>query len=274
MVTTSFMPFATPLRPGHSPRRAPEELRRWEKLRAKWMKEIAPSQHFQRLFDHIPGVHFFAKDKAGVLMFASRGLLARYKMSDDSEFMGLTDYDINPRVMAAEYVKDDRRILEGKAQVVERIELWWDPQGMPDWYLVTKLPIHDGAGRIHGVMGMLRRPDDSERQLPVFQTVAKAVEIIRRDYPQALRIEEVAASCGQSLRQLQRRFQTAFGVSPQEFLIKTRILRAMQLLEETAFTSSEIAVQCGFVDVSSFTQHFRKRTGLTPAAYRRTKRLP
>jgi len=238
------------------------------------MAEIEPADHFQRLFDHIPGVHFFAKNRDGFLMFASRGLLDRYKMLDDSEFMGLTDYDINPRVMAEGYVKDDQRILAGKEKLVERIELWWDPQGMPDWYLVTKLPLHDKAGRVQGVMGILRRPDDKERQLPVFQTVAKAVEIIRRDYPQALRIEDVAASCGQSLRQLQRRFQSAFGISPQEFLIKTRILTAMRLLEETTRNSSEIAGQCGFVDVSSFTQHFRKRTGLTPSAYRRSKRMP
>lgn len=238
------------------------------------MAEIEPADHFQRLFDHIPGVHFFAKNREGFLMFASRGLLDRYKMLDDSEFMGLTDYDINPRVMAEGYVKDDQRILAGKEKLVERIELWWDPQGMPDWYLVTKLPLHDKTGRVQGVMGILRRPDDKERQLPVFQTVAKAVEIIRRDYPQALRIEDVAALCGQSLRQLQRRFQSAFGISPQEFLIKTRILTAMRLLEETTRNSSEIAGQCGFVDVSSFTQHFRKRTGLTPSAYRRSKRMP
>jgi AraC-like DNA-binding protein len=238
------------------------------------MSEIEPSLHFQRLFDHIPGVHFFAKDRAGFLMFASRGLLDRYKMSDDSEFVGLTDYDINPRVMAEGYVQDDQLVLSGRKKLVERIELWWDPQGMPDWYLVTKLPLSDKAGRISGVMGILRRPDDRERQLPVFQTVAKAVEIIRRDFSQPLRVEDVAASCGQSLRQLQRRFQSAFGISPQEFLIKTRILTAMRLLEETAQNSSEIAALCGFVDVSSFTQHFRKRTGFTPSAYRRSKRRP
>ena len=40
----------------------------------------------------------------------------------------------------------------------------------------------------------------------------------------------------------------------------------------TTLTASEVAEQCGFVDVSSFTQHFRKRMGESPAVYRRARR--
>lgn len=180
------------------------------------MASLESSMLFQRLFDHIPGLYFFAKDREGHLMFASKGLLQRYQMDDDSEFIGRTDFDINPATMAQAYVDDDKRILAGKADLIERIELWWDSQGIPDWFLVTKLPLYDQRHRVQGVMGTLRRPQEAERQLPVFQTVAKAVEIIRKDYASALKIEEVARACGQSLRQLQRRFQSAFGITPQE----------------------------------------------------------
>lgn len=93
---------------------------------------------FHRLFDHLPGVHFFAKNRDGHLMFASRGLLRRYGMSDDSEFIGRTDFDINPETMAQAYVADDRPILAGKVAIIERIELWWDSQGMPDWFLLIR----------------------------------------------------------------------------------------------------------------------------------------
>jgi AraC-like DNA-binding protein len=75
------------------------------------------------------------------------------------------------------------------------------------------------------------------------------------------------------VRQLQRHFQSAFGITPQEFLFKTRVLAAMRLLLETTMTASEIANQCGFIDASSFTSHFRKRTGQTPGAYRAEGRM-
>jgi len=262
------MRYATPLRPGTGTPRTPAELHRWRQTRDRWMASLQPSALFQRLFEHVPGVHFFAKDKAGHIMFASRDLLHRYQMRDDSDIIGLTDFDINPDSMAAAYVRDDQRILAGETPILERIELWWDHQGMPDWFLVTKLPLLDRRGRVQGVMGLLRRPDDAERQLPVFQTVARAVEAIRRDYAKPLIIAEVASACGQSLRQLQRRFRTAFGITPQEFLIKTRVLAASTLLEQSTLTAAEIARRCGFVDQSSFTLHFRRRTGSTPTAYR------
>ena len=201
-------------------------------------------------------------------MFASEGLMRRYQMSDESELLGRTDFDLNPDTMAQAYVDDDKRILAGEAALIERIELWWDSQGIPDWFVVTKLPLLDKKRRVVGVMGTLRRPDESERSLPVYQRVAQAVEILRRDFAEPVVIEEVARACGQSLRQLQRRFQSAFGISPQEFLIRTRVQAAVRRLEETRLSVTEISQQCGFVDASSFTQHFRKRMGRSPAAYR------
>ena len=264
-----MMRNATALKPRERPRRSAVEITRWRKERGAWMASLEPSLLFQRLFDHIPGVYFFAKNKSGHLMFASQGLMQRYRMPDDSEIIGRTDFDLNPDTMAQAYVDDDKRLLAGRAKVIERIELWWDSQGIPDWFLVTKLPLYDKRRRVQGVMGTLRRPDEAERQLPVFQTVAQAVEIIRRDFSKPLLIEDVAKSCGQSLRQLQRRFQGAFGTTPQEFLLKTRVLAAVRLLEETSLRAVEIARHCGFVDASSFTQHFRKRMGVSPATYRK-----
>ncbi|MBV6500172.1 MAG: HTH-type transcriptional activator RhaS [Prosthecobacter sp.] len=260
---------ASPLKPRERPRRSAAEIMRWKKAREDWMASLAPTGLFHRLFDHIPGVYFFAKNRTGHLMFASQGLLQRYQMNDDSEFIGRTDFDINPDTMAQAYVEDDRRLLAGETDIIERVELWWDRQGIPDWFLVTKLPLLDRRGRVQGVMGTLRRPDEAERRLPVFQTVAQAVEIIRRNFSKPLKIEDIARDCGQSLRQLQRRFQNAFGITPQEFLLKTRVLAATRMLEETPLSIAEIATRCGFVDASSFTQHFRRRVRLTPTSYRR-----
>lgn len=189
-------------------------------------------------------------------------------MSDESEILGRTDFDLNPYRMAQAYVDDDRQLLDGSVSVVERVELWWDSQGMPDWFLVTKLALRDRKGLVAGVMGLLRRPDQSDRDLPLYQTVARAVEIIRRDYAKPVLIENLARTCGQSVRQLQRRFRVAFGISPQEFLIKTRVVAAQRMLESTLHNATEIARLCGFVDPGSFSQHFRKRIGMSPRAYR------
>jgi len=109
------------------------------------MSTLEPTLLFQRLFDHIPG-DLFAKNKAGHLMFASDGLLQRYQTSDDSEFIGRTDFDINPDTMAQAYVDDDQRPLQrqGHDHRAHRA-VAGRRQGMPDWFLLTKLPLRGQA---------------------------------------------------------------------------------------------------------------------------------
>ena len=74
----------------------PRELCRLKKTREEWYADLEPTASFQRLFDHIPGLHFFAKDKEGRTMFCSRSILALHHMKSESEMLGLTDYDLNP----------------------------------------------------------------------------------------------------------------------------------------------------------------------------------
>ena len=266
------MKNTTSLRPRLAhPKRSPKELKQLELERRRWLVAMDHGPGFHRLFEQLPGVYFFAKDRNGRSMFASRGILDLYKMCDESEMMGLTDFDLYPESMAAGYVEDDKRLLSGRVKEIERLELWFDRQGMPEWFVVTKLPLFDTRGRAHGVMGVLRQASEHEMQLPVFQTVSRAVEMIRRDYATPLTMGDVAEACFQSLRQLQRQFRSAFGVTPQEFLLKTRVLAAARLLEETSLAISEIAIRCGFMESSAFSLQFRKRTGVTPSNYRRNR---
>lgn len=236
--------------------------------RSQWLASLAAEAPFLEMFDYIPGICFFAKDREGRTMFASRRILERYQMRSETEMLGLTDFDINPGPMAEAYVRDDERLLKGAVKRVERIELWFDRLGLPDWFLVTKLPLLDKRGRTQGVMGILRRADEQEMKLPLFQTVSKAVSVIRQDYAKPLIIADIAARCGESLRQLQRRFNAAFGITAQEFLIRTRVLAAARLLEESNLTVTEIATRTGFVDASSFAEQFKVRCRMTPTDYR------
>jgi AraC-like DNA-binding protein len=263
------MPNAQTLQPRLTRRpRSARQIKTLEKERSAWLAKLEPGDHFHRIFDHIPGVNFFAKDHLGRTMFASSGILQRYQMNDEREMLGLTDFDINPQSMAENYVRDDKRLLSGEARHIERLELWFDRQGLPDWFVVTKLPLLDTHRRPIGIMGVLRRAAEHELKLPLMQTVSRAVETIRSEYAKNVSLKAVAESCGLTPRNLQRRFQTAFGISPQEFLIKTRVLAAMRLLSETSLTAAEIANKTGFVDASSFAEQFKHRTGMTPTEYR------
>jgi AraC family transcriptional regulator len=67
-----------------------------------------------------------------------------------------------------------------------------------------------------------------------------------------------------------RAFKQSFGTPPHRHHTSRRIERARTLLAESASSVTEIGLAVGFRETSSFTTAFRKATGQTPTAYRRT----
>ncbi len=233
------------------------------------MEELAVPGLLDQLFDGLPGLHFFAKNREGRIMYLSRSICLRYGLEKDSSVVGLTDFDLNPHGMAESYVSDDERIYATGEPITGRVELWWDAQGVPNWYVVTKQPLWSRGGTIVGVMGIIQDYEGHARLHVPWREIAPAVRHIRRHFRGAVSMAALAGKAGLSLRQLQRKFRAVLRLTPQEFLIKTRVLAACRLLRESDVPLATVAGQCGFYDQSSFTEHFRRHAGQTPHAYRR-----
>ncbi|MFA6962294.1 MAG: AraC family transcriptional regulator [Opitutaceae bacterium] len=88
--------------------------------------------------------------------------------------------------------------------------------------------------------------------------------------PTAPTIRELAAELGMSPSNLRTRFRTSCGVSLGKHMRELRLERACGLLRMTTARVSEIAEQCGFNSLFSFSRSFRVRYGLSPKAYRET----
>lgn len=81
--------------------------------------------------------------------------------------------------------------------------------------------------------------------------------------------ERVCAAAGISERTLRRRFRAATGMTWHEYLLASRMLRAMALLTECRRSVLEVALEVGFEDASAFSRAFARFAGETPSAYRR-----
>ncbi|MFA6289493.1 MAG: AraC family transcriptional regulator [Opitutaceae bacterium] len=86
--------------------------------------------------------------------------------------------------------------------------------------------------------------------------------------PAAPTIRELAAELGMSPSNLRTRFRASCGVSLGKHMRELRLERACGLLRMTSARISEIAEQCGFNSLFSFSRAFRVRHGLSPKAYR------
>jgi AraC family transcriptional regulator len=67
-----------------------------------------------------------------------------------------------------------------------------------------------------------------------------------------------------------RAFKQSFGLPPHRYHNRRRIELAKALLAKPASTVTDVGLAVGFSETSSFTAAFRKATGLTPTAYRRS----
>jgi transcriptional regulator GlxA family with amidase domain len=81
-------------------------------------------------------------------------------------------------------------------------------------------------------------------------------------------VRGMATSSGLPPTTFARRFRTATGRSPMEYVQAVRIEEARQLLETSSQPVAEVGGQVGYEDTAYFRRLFKKRTGLTPAAHR------
>ena len=116
----------------------------------------------------------------------------------------------------------------------------------------------------------LRDPEGSDRGgLAAWQRriVAQHVEA---HLAERLPISSLAELARLSRHHFCRSFRRSFGVSPHRYHLHRRAERAKTLLANPALSVTDIALDLGFLDSSSFSTTFRKLVGRTPTDYRRS----
>lgn len=249
-------------------RRAADSLALAE-IQREFIASMGGPQQFQQLFEHLPGVSFFVKDRQGRMVFASQSFCEHLGAKSESDLVGRTDEDFFPPHAADHFQRDDRHVMATGQPLIGRVELWYNEQRVLDWFVTNKLPVRDTRGKIIGVMGTVRSYEGQRRTMQPLSQIDSTVNYIREHHRQRLTVEELADRAGLSPRQLHRKFREVFGLSVQDFFIKTRIQAASDALLHSDLTIAQIAADFGFCDQSAFTQLFRKHTGLTPRRFRR-----
>jgi PAS domain S-box-containing protein len=98
--------------------------------------------------------------------------------------------------------------------------------------------------------------------------VLKAVGFIEQNLGSRLALERIARSVNMSKYHFARMFRDLTGESPMSFAAAMRIELAGELLKRSSVSVSEAASLVGFGSASHFVQQFRRRTGMTPTAFR------
>lgn len=106
--------------------------------------------------------------------------------------------------------------------------------------------------------------DNTEKLLKV----AEAIAYMERNYSDNITLENLAALSFMSKRHFVRIFKQNYKITPIEYIIRLRLKRSCELLEDKSLSILQIALECGFKDANYFSRMFKSSYHISPSEYR------
>lgn len=103
--------------------------------------------------------------------------------------------------------------------------------------------------------------------------INETISFIRENIGKDLSRDEVAANVFLNPDYLSRILKRETGYSISEYILKTRMSVACELLVKTDLSVSKIAMSCGYSHMAHFSKMFKKEYGITPNTYRSRYRI-
>lgn len=210
--------------------------------------------------------------------FKAAGSAGRYSWPDEADVFNIgLDPVFVERLAEREYGQDGVELVDhvggadpvtrGLAEALEAEIVSGEPGGS---LFIDSIATALGVHLLRHYAASPQRP--AGRTYGLSRTALAAIDDhVRANLDAELRLEDLADLAHLSPFHFARSFKAATGLSPHQYVVQCRIERAQALLLRRDLTVAEVARRTGFATASHLARHFRRQTGLTPGAYRRTR---
>jgi AraC family transcriptional regulator len=103
-------------------------------------------------------------------------------------------------------------------------------------------------------------------KLPQYK-LQQIIEYIDAYLDRDLSLQELSNLVQMSPHYFSKLFKQSTGTTPHQYVIRCRIERAKNLMQQGKLSLAEIATQVGFVDQSHLHRYFKRLVGVTPKNY-------
>lgn len=157
-------------------------------------------------------------------------------------------------------VRIDPTDAEVAAAAQRLLELLDRPTSVPMLYEARVRELHYWllAGRHGTAIRRLGWPDGHA------QRITRAVNVLRSEYTQPLRIDRLAEVANMSPSSFHRHFRAVTSLSPLQFQKQLRLIEARQLMRAEGVSASRAAFAVGYESVPQFTREYGRMFGLPP----------
>ena len=247
---------------------------RVQQMRRAFLKQTGPAmQLMMDLMESLPNVSFCVKNAEGRIMHTNRYNVDVSGWRSVDDMLGYTSEELYPPDLAAVYANRDREVLETGVPIVERI-YGFVADRSPDLNCVTVRPVLSTKGKRIGTATIYWRAQQKMRSTNWYDPIRKAIVHLNEHYAENITVEQLAHISHYSVAQFRRLFHALTQSAPSDYITQVRINAAKTILRTTDKRVGDVALETGFFDHAHFIRTFKRKTGLTPAQYRRKNQTP
>jgi AraC-like DNA-binding protein len=128
--------------------------------------------------------------------------------------------------------------------------------------------------KIKELILLLLQTDNAENIITLFSHLfnprqAGLFEVVEAHVYSSISIVDLARLTGRSLSTFKRDFEAQFSDTPANFIKEKKLEKALELIQSTELSVSEICYEVGFQDTSHFTKTFKQKYNQSPSKYRK-----
>lgn len=103
----------------------------------------------------------------------------------------------------------------------------------------------------------------------IYPGILESISMMEGAPEQHFSLEQLARFSHMCVASYTKKFRTATGLSPMEYLLNVRLQQVRHFLKTSDLSIAEIADRCGFCDANYLIKLFRRELGITPTRYRK-----
>ncbi|MDR2785985.1 MAG: AraC family transcriptional regulator, partial [Treponema sp.] len=125
------------------------------------------------------------------------------------------------------------------------------------------------AGILSLIAEILARNRRKDQMNNYQRIVEKAKSFMEANVSGAINLPGISKQIGISTSRFNEIFKTYTSMTPYQYYMQLKIKKAADLLEQKDASIKEVAYTLGFEDQYYFSRFFKKKTGVTPSAWRK-----
>lgn len=176
-------------------------------------------------------------------------------------------FDLEPKLRELHDFSNHLVVMPTDLEYLQRLhgDLLFELENSPDG-----APVIPSAILLHLITVLSDLYAEYDMKMRVgYTSLSHALYFIEKNFDEKIELEDIIKASNMSSSTLLRKFKRAFQTTPMNYLKEYRIKKSLPMLERLDYPITNIALDCGFINVNHFSRVFAEIMNMPPSQYRK-----